>query len=67
MAKTPSSQAGVPGSIPGSGTRFHMMQKQSAYHNKRSHMPKGRSKILLAETKTGHSQINKHFLKKGFI
>ena len=42
MAKTPHSNAGGPGLIPGQGTRSHMLQL----------------KIPSVTTKTQHSQIN---------
>ena len=45
-------KAGIPGSIPGRGTR--------------SHMPQLRLKILCAATKTWHSQIKKEVLEKSY-
>ena len=50
----------APGSIPGQGTRSHMLQLKIL------HMPKRRLKILCAATKTQCSQINKYIteLKK---
>ena len=53
VAKTPSSHAGGPGSIPGQGARSHMLQL----------------KILFVATKTGSSsQIHKYiFLNQGMV
>ena len=47
--------AGAPGLIPGSGTRFHMLQLSV-------HMPQ--LKILYASTKTLHTQTNINIKKK---
>ena len=52
VIKTPHSQCRGPGSIPGHGTRFHMMQL-------RLHMPPQRSKSLHAPTETQHREIIK--------
>ena len=51
VAKTPCSQQGGLGSIPGQGTRPHMLQLRVC-------MPQQRSKIPRA-AKTWHNQINK--------
>ena len=56
MAKTWHSQYRGLGSIPGQGTRSHMLEL-------RVQMPT--LKILYATTKARHSQIYKYFFKKG--
>ena len=48
---------GSPGSIPGQGTRSHILQLRVG-------MLQGRLKISLAATKTQCNQINKYSLKK---
>ena len=52
VAKTSYFQCRGPGSIPGQGTRSHMLQP-------RCHKPQQRSKIPCDSTKIWHSQINK--------
>ena len=48
--RLPAPNAGGPGSIPGQGTRSHMLQLKT---------PHTAAKIPCATTKTQHSQINK--------